>query len=309
MKKFVLNILAICFASLPFFTNAQQVIVSDDAAYTTPTSGAMLDVKSTSKGFMPPRVALTGRTDGTTITLPSTGLMVYNTATAGTSPDNVLPGYYFNSGTTLSPSWTMVMNADVTNGMSFASDGSPVLNGTATVFNDIVNPGTAGYSAATNPPALSPFMSTVQCYFFEKKTLANEQQVFFAVQIPHDWKEGTAIYPHIHWSPQSGVAGAVVWGFEYTWQNYVAAGPVAFPATTTIKTTTADVTAADNDKHFITSFASLDGTGKKISSILMCRLFRNSSNAADTYGGNSALLSFDIHYEIDGMGSRDPFVK
>jgi hypothetical protein len=164
MKKLFLLIAITIFSSV--LTTAQQVIVTDDASYTTPASGSVLDVKSTSKGFMPPRVTLTGRTDATTITSPTTGLMVYNTATAGTSPDNVTPGYYYNSGTTGSPSWSRAMNADVTNGMSFQDDGSPILNGTATVYNDLVNPGAAGFSAASNPPALSAFMTTVQCYFF-----------------------------------------------------------------------------------------------------------------------------------------------
>jgi hypothetical protein len=310
MKRFSFTLIAICFLSLAFVSKAQQVIVSDDAAYTTPASGAMLDVYSTSKGFMPPRVALTGRTDAGTITSPSTGLMVYNTATAGIAPNDVIPGYYFNSGTSGSPSWTRVMNTDLTNGMSFASDGSPVLNGTATVFNDLVSPGTAGYSASTNPPALSTFLASIQCYFFgDISNQANEHQVFFAVQMPHDWKDGSTIYPHIHWSPQSSVNGSVVWGFEYTWANYESAAPAAFPDRTIIYTPAAAASSGDNDKHFITSFGSVSGSGKKISSILICRLFRNSSNALDTYAGSAAMLSFDIHYEIDGMGSREIFTK
>jgi len=59
---------------------------------------AMLDVKATNKGLLPPRVALTSITDATTINLPAAGLVVYNTATAGTAPDNVTPGYYFFTG-------------------------------------------------------------------------------------------------------------------------------------------------------------------------------------------------------------------
>jgi hypothetical protein len=42
---------------------------------------------------------------------------------------------------------------------------------------------------------------------------------------------------------------------------------------------------------------------------MMCRLFRNSSAVADTYQGSAALLSFDFHYEIDGVGSNSQFVK
>jgi hypothetical protein len=65
---------------------AQQVIVTDDSTYTTPANGAILDVKSTTKGFMPPRVALNSLTDTTTIPSRTNGLLIYNTG-AGSLTD------------------------------------------------------------------------------------------------------------------------------------------------------------------------------------------------------------------------------
>jgi hypothetical protein len=59
----------------------------------------MLDVKSTNKGILPPRVALTAINSASPITSPAIGLHVYNTATAGTSPNNVFPGDYCWNGT------------------------------------------------------------------------------------------------------------------------------------------------------------------------------------------------------------------
>jgi hypothetical protein len=49
----------------------------------SPDASAALDVTSTNKGFLPPRVALTSKTDVTTISSPTAGLLVYNTG-AGT---------------------------------------------------------------------------------------------------------------------------------------------------------------------------------------------------------------------------------
>jgi uncharacterized protein (TIGR02145 family) len=63
---------------------------------------AMLEVSSTSKGILIPNVSLTGITDATTIALPAVSLLVYNTATVS----DVIPGYYYNSGTSGSPFWT-----------------------------------------------------------------------------------------------------------------------------------------------------------------------------------------------------------
>jgi hypothetical protein len=66
----------------------------------------MLDVKSIGKGLLIPRVALAGTLDVATIASPATSLLIYNTATAGTSPDNVTPGYYYWNGN----AWTTLAN-------------------------------------------------------------------------------------------------------------------------------------------------------------------------------------------------------
>lgn len=85
-------IIVFCFSIL--FTNAQTGIGT-----TTPNASAKLDVYATNKGFLPPRIALLGTTDVATITSPATGLVVYNTNTAGSSPNAVVPGYYYWDGT------------------------------------------------------------------------------------------------------------------------------------------------------------------------------------------------------------------
>ncbi len=67
---------------------------------TMPASGALLDINSPDKGFLTPRVSLTGTDDTTTITPTATpGLLVYNTVTAGALPVQVTPGFYYWSGT------------------------------------------------------------------------------------------------------------------------------------------------------------------------------------------------------------------
>lgn len=59
----------------------------------TPHASAKLDVTSTNKGFLPPRVNLTSYTDTTTIPNPAEGLLVYCTGTG-----NLASGYYFWNG-------------------------------------------------------------------------------------------------------------------------------------------------------------------------------------------------------------------
>ncbi len=72
---------------------AQSVGINSDG--TAPRSSAMLDVRSTTKGFLAP--SMTSAQQALIIS-SAAGLLVY--LTDGTA------GYYYNSGTTASPVWT-----------------------------------------------------------------------------------------------------------------------------------------------------------------------------------------------------------
>lgn len=73
MKKFVfLSVLALVTVTFSF---AQNVGINADA--TLPNSSAMLDVKSTTKGFLPPRMDSIQRN---AIVSPAAGLVIYNTS-------------------------------------------------------------------------------------------------------------------------------------------------------------------------------------------------------------------------------------
>ena len=96
--------LAVLFLLITFYAEAQTGIGT-----TTPNASAKLDVTATDRGFLPPRVALTAANVFTPITGTSSaaaGLLIYNTATAGTVPNNVVPGYYFWNGT----AWIQISN-------------------------------------------------------------------------------------------------------------------------------------------------------------------------------------------------------
>ncbi|WP_229318184.1 hypothetical protein [Flavobacterium ammoniigenes] len=82
----------------PFLNSTAQTGIGT----TTPNASAKLDVSATDRGFLPPRVALTATNAFSPITGTSSaaaGLLIYNTATAGTAPTNVVPGYYYWNGT------------------------------------------------------------------------------------------------------------------------------------------------------------------------------------------------------------------
>jgi hypothetical protein len=92
---------------------------------TTPHASAKLDISSTDKGLLIPRMTSAQRG---LISLPANGLLVYQT-------DGVI-GFYVNSGTSASPSWLRI-NADWTksgNDISFTT-GNVSLSGNLTGGN------------------------------------------------------------------------------------------------------------------------------------------------------------------------------
>jgi hypothetical protein len=63
---------------------------------TGPHSAAILQLQATDKGFLPTKVALTSATSWSPLVGSAVdGMLVYNTTTAGTGQNAVLPGYYY----------------------------------------------------------------------------------------------------------------------------------------------------------------------------------------------------------------------
>jgi hypothetical protein len=205
-------------------------------------------------------------------------------------------------------SGNIYLGGGTTNAVKIATGGELSLLGTATVWDDLrIEP--TSRSSGAKAPTFANWKGGLYLYDFDNAALASEKEIFFTVQLPHGWKEGSAVEPHVHWvNKATGTAGHVVrWGLEYT--KSVIGG--TFGASTTVYGTTiaggGDITVAD--EHMLTDFASIDMTGDTISTVLVCRLFRNSSNAADTYTGTAGLLYIDWHVELDSMGSKTELAK
>ena len=76
-----------------FFLISVHLYAQTGIGTTTPHASAKLDVNSTNKGFLPPRVSLIDIYDQTTIPSPATGLLVYCKGDAG-----LAAGYYYWNG-------------------------------------------------------------------------------------------------------------------------------------------------------------------------------------------------------------------
>ena len=120
MKKIVFIIL-----SIGVFANASA---QSGIGTTTPDPSAKLDVSSTNKGFLPPRVTLTSTTDIITIPNPATALLVYNTG----SNVNLSAGYYYWKGT----NWERISSNGTilaSNAVIVSATGTAPTSGTRTI--------------------------------------------------------------------------------------------------------------------------------------------------------------------------------
>jgi hypothetical protein len=95
ISKTALTLLALLIFSIPGISQA-----GISPATSTPNSSAGLDINFTTQGLLIPRIALSGTTSFQPLAAHVAGMIVYNTATAG----DVVPGLYFNNGTSWVPS-------------------------------------------------------------------------------------------------------------------------------------------------------------------------------------------------------------
>lgn len=132
-------------------------------------------------------------------------------------------------------------------------------------------------------------------------------EVQFTVQLPHSWSEGTTIHPHVHFSPWITNAGDAAARFvlEYYWANV----NDAFPASPSMYTMTKNWTGDAQWNHLIAGGESgIDATGKTLSSILKCRLYRDNT-VTNNLAGKVTFLYFDIHFAVNSFGSDEEYIK
>ncbi|MCZ4242370.1 hypothetical protein [Pedobacter punctiformis] len=98
---YISTLLLLCTVTI---TKAQQGFGTN-----SPASSSVIDMVATDKGALLPRIALTSITVAAPVSTPVNGLTVFNTATAGTAPNNVTPGYYYWS--TISSKWVRMQDA------------------------------------------------------------------------------------------------------------------------------------------------------------------------------------------------------
>lgn len=124
--------------------------------------------------------------------------------------------------------------------------------------------------------------------------------IYAIVQLPHSYKLSTDIKPHLHYIQTS--SDVPVFKLKYRWYK----GGDAVPSFTTITSTTNVHTYTSGSIHQKLRFPDISGTGmNSISSILDIQIYREDNVIV----GDVLVKEFDIHYQIDTIGSRQLGVK
>jgi hypothetical protein len=211
-------------------------------------------------------------------------LSAMNTAGLGTSPKPTnLNTLGSNTNTTaLTTAITAGLGQDLWDDLRFPAQG--------------INP-----AGAAAPPSVDDVLTSYPGTLLFSGSAENV--IAGVAQMPHAWKEGTAIKPHIHWSKPVGSANATDWVLYYRILgspgdapgNWV--GPVAG--------TIAAGSPTVSNEMVITSFGPITMTGKKGSCVICWNVRRLGNTDADS--GTARFYEFDIHYQIDKFGSIPEF--
>lgn len=189
----------------------------------------------------------------------------------------------------------------------FNHSGQRVAIGTASVWNDMMMP-LDGVNNGANAAVYASFGTSgvLKVRTFADASGASIDDMYVNIELPHDWEEGTVVYPHLHWCPMDQTAGTIVVQANYglTHQGISAApeeGTLEFHGTCGVGEMWYN--------KFANSTASLDLTGYDIGSQIIFRLFRDGNHASDNYAGAVGLFTLGIHYECDSDGSKSIATK
>lgn len=123
------------------------------------------------------------------------------------------------------------------------------------------------------------------------------EQVSTVVELNHEYAQGTAIYPHVHWYSTTTDVGTVRWGMEFTFTHDSV-------VTTSTTIYVEQITNGTAWQPYFSGFPVIAGAGRVIGDQLLFRFFRDATAGADDYPADAATGTVGFHVQVDGFGSN-----
>jgi hypothetical protein len=164
-----------------------------------------------------------------------------------------------------------------------------------TVWGDIQVPLTQGKQGVIDKPA---FDYDYVAYKFIKDST---EIVVGSAEIPHNWKIGTNLHPHVHLL-QTSAADTAQFTLQWKWQSLGEAADATWKYTTL---SSREFTYVSGDIMQLVEGLPMDGSAQTLSSVILYKLKRKNAGGLT----NSYVYNVGFHYEIDALGSKDELVK
>ena len=173
-------------------------------------------------------------------------------------------------------------------------DGFLIFNGDAVVWEDLRFPATRIRQGATQKP---DFDTTNMGLLFPQNDVTEIAYIIGLTS--HKMKVSSGLFPHIHFVQDS--ADEPIFKIDYRWYKNGADPTGGF---TTITSSTFIFTYTAGTIAQIVTFPEIDGSAiDTIANIIEIKLYRDDNVVT----GNVLVKEFDMHYEIDTIGSRTEF--
>ena len=166
-------------------------------------------------------------------------------------------------------------------------------------------------SAGLATPSFAAYAGTsVYAYFMSN---AATQELFIEFHLTHDYVPGSDIFIHVHWSQttvDSGGLGGIPGQVKFNFDVLYAKGhqQQAFPAavTTVSVTQTASETVRQHmiPEVQLSTNGAIGGNDLEVDGIILCRVWRDPTDAADTLDQVPWMHFGDIHYQSTNMATK-----
>ena len=169
-------------------------------------------------------------------------------------------------------------------------------------------------------PDWAVFRDTLYQYKFTNGAHAHEAWLDF--HIPHDYVPGTDIYIHVHWAQNvvdtggaASVPGVSKWYWDLSYADgYGTPGGAGDPFVTVKTVSVTQQASTTQYAHMIAEVvisgatdtaSTFDRTVFEVDGMIKARIYRDSSDAADTLDQDPFVIMTDIHYQSTNMATKD----
>jgi len=180
---------------------------------------------------------------------------------------------------------------NASNNVTIDSTRSLIMKGNSTVWDDLNFPLVQGKQGALSKPDFDYDSLT---YMFPQNDTTEVLSV--QIQIPHSWKEGSTVYPHLHIQQSKNLQAT--FKIVYKWWDVGEAIPSAW-LDYTMGTYSYSYTSGIL-QQILKGSGGISGSGKVASSMFLAKIYRTDN----VYTGDIGAITFDLHAEFDKLGGE-----